>query len=83
MTPKKDSQTMAITLDPNPKGKFKRLGGSLADDWNMRLLNVVAGALPDVAQLMAADEGALSMFRRGWAQPSELRTITLCFNHGH
>ncbi len=50
----------------------------------MRLLNVVAGALPiDVAHLMAADEGALSMFRRGWAQPSELRTITLCFNHGH
>ena len=35
-----------VTLDPNPKGKFKRLGGSLADDWNMRLLNLVARALP-------------------------------------
>jgi hypothetical protein len=101
--PKKDSQTMAIALDPNPKGKFKRLGGSLADDWNMRLVNLVAGALPIdqsnseennkastavfgamvdiaptdpiegilVAQLMAANEAALSMYRRGWAQPSE------------
>jgi hypothetical protein len=23
-TPKKDSQSMAIALDPNPKGEFKR-----------------------------------------------------------
>ena len=46
-TPKKDSQTMAIALDPNPKGKFKRLGGSLADDWNMRLVNLVAGGTAD------------------------------------
>jgi hypothetical protein len=34
-TPKNDSQTMAIALDPNPKGKFKRLGGSLAAAWRM------------------------------------------------
>jgi len=102
-TPKKDSQTMAISLDPNPKGKFKRLGGSLADDWNMRLLNLVARALPIdqsnseenkkasaavweamidisptdpiegilIAQLMAANEAALAMYRKGWAQPPE------------
>src|SRR5260370_18021288 len=69
----------------------------------MRLVNLVAGALPIdqsnseennkastaafggmvdiaptdpiegilVAQLMAANEAALSMYRRGWAQPSE------------
>ncbi len=61
---------MAITLDPNPKGKFKRLGGSLADDWNMRLLNVVAGALPiDVAQLMAADEGGCQCFGAAGRSP--------------
>jgi hypothetical protein len=92
-----------VTLDPNPKGKFKRLGGSLADDWNMRLLNLVARALPidqsnseennkastavweamiDIAltdpiegilisQLMTANEAALAMYRKGWAQPPE------------
>jgi hypothetical protein len=105
-TPKKDSQTMAIALDPNPKGEFKRLGGSLADDWNMRLARLVNGALPLdrldnvsakaaasavcqamvdiapvdpiegilVAQLMAANKAALSMYRRGWAQPPEYFT---------
>jgi hypothetical protein len=104
--PKKDSQTRAIALDPKPKGEFKRLGGSLADDWNLRLANLVTGALPLdrsdnvgakaaasavcqamvdiapvdpiegilVAQLMAANEAALSMYRRGWAQPPEYFT---------
>src|SRR5258705_12204606 len=99
MTPKKDSQTMAIALDPNPKGEFKRLGGSSADEWNMRLARIVARALPIdqtnseennkastavfaamvdlgppdpiggilVAQLMAANEATLSMYRPGWA----------------
>jgi hypothetical protein len=102
-TPKKDSQTMAIVLDPNPKGQFKQLGGSSADEWNMRLARLVARALPIdqtnseenkkastavfaamvdlaptdpidgilVAQLMAANEAALSMYRKGWAQPPE------------
>ena len=91
-----------VTLDPNPKGKFKRPGGSLADDWNMRLLNLVARALPidqsnseennkastavweamiDIAltdpiegilsQLMTANEAALALYRKGWAQPPE------------
>jgi hypothetical protein len=91
-----------VTLDPNPKGKFKRLGASLADDWNMRLLNLVARALPidqsnseennkastavweamiDIAltdpiegilsQLMTANEAALAVYRKGWAQPPE------------
>jgi len=93
----------SIALDPNPKGEFKMIGGSRADDWNMRLLNLVNGSLPIdhsnretsneaitavcqamvdiapvdpvegilVAQLMAANEASLAMYRKGWAQPSE------------
>jgi hypothetical protein len=45
-TPKKDSQTMTVSLDPDPKGEFKILGGSRSDDWNLRLSNLVVGALP-------------------------------------
>jgi hypothetical protein len=102
-TPKKDSQTMTISLDPEPKGEFKILGGSRSDDWNLRLSNLVVGALPIqqsnseavifasgavcqatmdiapadpiegilIAQLMAANEAALAMYRKGWAQPPE------------
>jgi hypothetical protein len=92
-----------VTLDPNPKGAFKKLGGSQADDWNQRLGNLVASALPIdqsggeeglkasravyhamidmkpddpmegmlIGQLMAANEAALAMYRKGWAQPPE------------
>jgi hypothetical protein len=101
--PKDDPNPNAITLNPKPKGEFKLLGGSLADDWNLRLLNGVGGALPInhsdakarneaitavcqamvdiapadpvegilIAQLMAANEAALAMYRKGWAQPPE------------
>jgi hypothetical protein len=97
-TPKKDSQTMTVSLDPEPKGEFKILGGSRSDDWNLRLSNLVVGALPiqqsnseavifasgavcqatmDIApadpiegiligQLMAANEAALALYRKGW-----------------
>ena len=90
-------------IDPNPKGELKRIGGSLADEWNLRLLNLVGGSLPIdhsdretsndaikaviqatadiapadpvegilIAQLMAANEAALAMYRKGWAQPPE------------
>jgi hypothetical protein len=102
-TPKKDSQTVTVSLDPEPKGEFKILGGSRSDDWNLRLSNLVVGALPIqqsnseavifasgavcqatmdiapadpiegilIAQLMAANEAALAMYRKGWAQPPE------------
>jgi hypothetical protein len=40
------SKQVNVTLDPNPKGAFKKLGGSQADDWNQRLGNLVASALP-------------------------------------
>ncbi len=92
-----------LSLDANPKGEHKDLGGSRADEWNMRLVNLVGGALPIdqanrdaitsalkailqgtsdikpadpvegvlIAQLMAANEAALAMYRKGWAQPPE------------
>jgi hypothetical protein len=89
-------------LDPKPKGKFKMLGGSQSDEWNMRLANLVGAAMPGqsnrdsaikaneavwqgmidiapadpiegilIAQLMAANEASLCMYRRGWEQPPE------------
>ena len=101
--PKAPPQPRGITIDPNPKGELKRIGGSLADEWNLRLLNLVGGSLPIdhsdretskeaikaviqatadiapadpiegilIAQLMAANEAALAMYRKGWSQPPE------------
>jgi hypothetical protein len=91
-----------VALDPKPKGGLKILGGSQADDWNMRLANLVGAAMPGqsnrdaaieankavwegmidfapadpiegilIAQLMAANEASLCMYRRGWEQPPE------------
>jgi hypothetical protein len=99
--PKEEVRTLA--LDPNPKGQLKILGGGRADEWNMRLVNLVGGSLPLdhsnreasseaitavcqatadiapadpiegilIAQLMAANEASLAMYRKGWAQPPE------------
>ena len=36
-----------IVINPKPKGELKAVGGSMADDWNLRLLNGVGGSLPD------------------------------------
>ena len=101
--PKAPPQPRIITIDPNPKGELKRIGGSSADEWNLRLLNLIGGSLPidhsdretsneaikaviqataDIApadpiegmligQLMAANEAALAMYRKGWSQPPE------------
>jgi hypothetical protein len=44
--PKAPPQPRSISIDPNPKGELKRIGGSLADEWNLRLLNLVGGSLP-------------------------------------
>jgi hypothetical protein len=99
--PKKEPAP-TVALDPKPKGEFKLLGGSEADDWNQRLANLVAAALPGqssrdaamkankavlgamvdmapadpiegilMAQLMAATEASLCMYRRAWSQPAE------------
>jgi hypothetical protein len=98
-----DPKGRTVALDPNPKGELKKLGGSQADVWNLRLTNLVIGALPSdqsnsdtakaassavchamvdiapadpiegilIAQLMAANEAALAMYRKGWSQPPE------------
>jgi hypothetical protein len=44
--PKDNPKLRTIALNPTPKGEFKMVGGSLADDWNMRLLNNVGGTVP-------------------------------------
>jgi hypothetical protein len=44
--PKNEPVSRTIALNPEPKGEFKMFGGSLADDWNMRLLNNVGGSVP-------------------------------------
>lgn len=99
--PKEEVRTLEI--DPNPKGELKKLGGSNADVWNLRLVNLVGNSLPVdhsnretskeaikavcqatadiapadpiegilIAQLMAANEASLAMYRKGWAQPPE------------
>jgi hypothetical protein len=101
--PNEDQKGLTVALDPKPRGKLKLLGGSQADVWNLRLVNLVTGALPIdrsdsestkaattavchaiadiapadpiegilIAQLMAANEAALSMYRKGWSQPPE------------
>ena len=100
---KKNGKAVHISLNPKPKGDFKRLGGSMADDWNMRLFNLTSMALPInqsdikekslvgtavaqamvdmapadpvegilIAQLMAANEASLSMYRKGWQNVPE------------
>jgi len=89
-----------LELHAESNGKNKRLGGSQFDDWNNRLSDLIASALPiDKAQflegataaaygmleinpadpieamiagqLIVANEAALTMYRRAWAQPSE------------
>ena len=89
-----------LELQAQSNGKNKRLGGSQFDDWNNRLSDLIASALPiDKAQflegataaaygmmeinpadpieamiagqLIVANEAALTMYRRAWAQPSE------------
>ena len=99
--PKKERKSVA--LDPNPKGELKLLGGGRADEWNMRLVNLVGGSLPIdhssreasneavtavcqatadiapadpvegilIAQLMAANEASLALYRKGWQNVPE------------
>ncbi len=99
--PKKEANNIA--LDPNPKGELKLLGGGRADEWNMRLVNLVGCSLPIdhsnreasneaitavcqatadiapadpvegilIAQLMAANEASLALYRKGWQNVPE------------
>ena len=100
---KEEPKARTLAINPNPKGEFKLIGGSQADNWNMRLLNSVGGALPVkhsdidasneaitatcqamvdmkpddpiegmlIAQLMAAHEAALALYRKGWQNVPE------------
>jgi hypothetical protein len=98
---KKRDEPIRLTLNSEPKGELKPLGGSTADEWNNRLNSLMVNALPIVAskdkeqtteaalavsygtmdiaptdpiegiltaQLMAANEAALSLYRRAWMQ---------------
>jgi hypothetical protein len=65
-----------LTLDPNPQGKSKRLGGADYDDWNDWLVSVVASALPvnqedDAAASRAATAVFSGIINIGPADPIE------------
>jgi len=47
-TMKKKPESAAITLETDPDGRLKRLGGGRSDKWNMRLVNQVVGTIPDL-----------------------------------
>ncbi len=58
----KKNPTGTVTLDPRPKGEFKALTGAAHDDWSLRLMNVLRGALPDNTDaISAASSGMLDM----------------------
>ena len=103
MKAKPKKKSVKVALDPNPKGKHRRLGGSHYDEWNNRLSDLIASAVPVdlndsqqvqassvaifsgmidikpadpieailVGQIIAANEAALAMYRKGWQQPPE------------
>jgi hypothetical protein len=57
-------QTATVTLDPNPNGELKPLTGADHDDWSLRLVNVLSGALPghgNTDAINAASSGMLDM----------------------
>jgi hypothetical protein len=60
----KRKQTATIALDPRPKGEFKALTGADHDDWSLRVMNVLRGALPGDGNsdaISAAGSGMLDM----------------------
>ena len=53
-----------VMLEPKPKGELKALTGADHDDWSLRLMNVLRGALPGDANtdaIRAAGSGMLDM----------------------
>jgi hypothetical protein len=60
----KGKPTTTITLDPRPKGELKPLTGADHDDWSLRLMNVLRGALSgdgNTDAIGAASSGMLDM----------------------
>jgi hypothetical protein len=45
MTSSKE-KVIHVDLDSKPKGRLKALGGSTRDEWNARLSNLIAQAMP-------------------------------------
>ena len=63
---KKANKEPAATVAPNPKpkGKFKILGGSRSDEWNMRLANLVGAAMPGQSDRDSAIEAKIEREHR-------------------
>ena len=60
----KEKRTTNIMLNPRPKGELKALTGADHDDWSLRVMNVVGGALPGDGNsdaISAASSGMLDM----------------------
>jgi hypothetical protein len=60
----KEKRTTNIMLDPRPRGEFKALTGADHDDWSLRVMNVLSGALPGDGNsdaISAASSGMLDM----------------------
>ncbi len=62
--PKGDPKVRTVNLNPKPKGELKPIGGSMADDWNTRLLNNVGGSLPAILISKPAARPLLLSVRR-------------------
>jgi hypothetical protein len=61
---KKGKPTTTVMLDPRPRGEFRALTGADHDDWSLRLMNVLSGALPghgNTDAINAASSGMLDM----------------------
>src|SRR5215510_1421266 len=63
----KPATTINVDLDAGPKGKLKRLGGADRDEWNSRLTNLVASALPVNHENMEAQTEAATAALAGLA----------------
>ena len=63
MTMARPEQIRRIEVDPVPKGKMKHLGGANRDEWNHRLVNLVARALPvNPDDIEASNHAAAAVF---------------------
>jgi hypothetical protein len=60
----KGKPTVTVRLDPRPKGEFKAITGADHDDWSLRVMNVLRGALPcdgNTEAISAASSSMLDM----------------------
>ena len=63
MTNTQVRKTIEVSLEANPKGKRRAVGGATRDEWNDRLTTIVAAALPINQQNTAVcSEAATALF---------------------